>query len=349
MVFRLGEIAEKLGVRLEGDAAREIRGISTLQLAGENDISFLSNPKYKSQLKDTAAAAVIVHPDALALCDPSLNVLVSDNPYLSFAELTGLFSDLPDTEAGIHPSASVADTAVIDASACIAANVVIGEYVNIGPDTVVEANSVIADRCKIGNGCHLHANVVLYHNVKLGNQVSIHSGSVIGGDGFGFAPRKGAATKWQKIHQLGGVTIGNHVDIGANTCVDRGALEDTIIEDGVIIDNLVQIAHNCVIGENTAIAGCTGIAGSTSIGKGCTIAGAVSMSGHISLCDNVHVTMGTNVTKSISTPGSYSSGTAMMETSAWRRSAVRFTQLNQIEQRVKKLEKSDQNSSFSDE
>jgi UDP-3-O-[3-hydroxymyristoyl] glucosamine N-acyltransferase len=185
----------------------------------------------------------------------------------------------------------------------------------------------------------LHSRVTLYHDVVIGDQVVIHSGTVIGADGFGFAPDfAGEGGGWCKIHQLGGVVIGNRVEIGANTCIDRGALDDTVIEDGVIIDNLVQIAHNVKIGRNTAIAACTGIAGSTEIGQHCTIAGAVGIVGHLKIADRVHITAKSLVTGSIREAGSYSSGTALAPTAAWRRNAVRFSQLDSIFQRVRALE-----------
>ncbi|HEY7776516.1 MAG TPA: UDP-3-O-(3-hydroxymyristoyl)glucosamine N-acyltransferase, partial [Kineobactrum sp.] len=194
----------------------------------------------------------------------------------------------------------------------------------------------------IGAGSRLYPGAVLYHGVQLGEQCTIHSQAVLGADGFGFAP-DGAG--WQKIHQLGGVRLGNRVEVGACTTIDRGALEDTVVEDGAIIDNLVQIAHNCHIGKNTAIAGCTGLAGSTIIGANCTLAGGVGVVGHVEICDGVHVTGMTMVTKSITEPGSYSSGTPMSATRDWKRSAVRFTQLDSIQRRLTDLEKRQQKGS----
>ena len=240
-------------------------------------------------------------------------------------------------DAGVHPSAVIGSNTSIHESSHIGPNVVIGIDVVIGENTVIESNTVVSDRCHIGNDCYLHSNVTVYHGVRIGDNVNIHSGAVIGADGFGFAitPEK----KWLKIHQLGSVLIGNNVDIGANTCIDRGALEDTVIGDGVIIDNQVQIAHNCIIGDNTAIAGCVGIAGSTIIGKNCTLAGGVGVAGHLEIVDNVHVTSMSLVTGSILKPGSWSSGTSMMETSRWRKNAVRFSHLDDLYGRLKNLER----------
>ena len=266
---------------------------------------------------------MIVSPQMLGFC-PSA-ALVSDNPYLSYAKATRLFKKANRVAEGVHPSAVMAASAHIAKGVCIGANAVIGERVCIGAGTSIGPGCVIADDVSIGEQGLLHANVSLYNGVQIGNQVTLHSGSVIGADGFGFAP---SSAGWQKIEQLGTVVIGNQVEIGANTSVDRGALDNTVIGNNVIIDNLVQIAHNVVIGDGTAIAGCTAVAGSTQIGKNCTIAGGVGIVGHIHLTDGVHVTAMTLVTKSIDKPGSYSSGTPMMETKLWHKAAVRFSQLN---------------------
>lgn len=337
MSYRLGDIAQRLGLELIGNPSLDIEGISTLLAASDKHISFLANPKFAKHLNDTRAAAVIIHPNYTNQCKAAL--LLSENPYLSFARLTALFNNAPEHFRGIHSSATIHPDTKIDPTVSIGANVVIASGTEIGPNSTIEANCVIGEHCVIGENCHLHANVTIYHSVCIGDFVNIHSGTVIGSDGFGFAPVKDSTYTWQKIYQLGSVRIGNHVDIGANTCIDRGALEDTVIENGVIIDNQVQIAHNCIIGENTAIAGCVGIAGSTLIGKNCTLAGGVGIAGHLEITDNVHVTSMSLVTGSILKSGSYSSGTAMMETKAWRKSAVRFSQLEKIQERIKKIEK----------
>jgi UDP-3-O-[3-hydroxymyristoyl] glucosamine N-acyltransferase len=259
------------------------------------------------------------------------------NPYLAYAQVSVLFDKKPACTPGVHVSAVVDPSASIAVSACIGPNVVIEANVVVGDKTVIEAGSVIGDHTVIGKQCHIHRNVTVYHSVSMGDRVTIHSGAVIGADGFGFAPKPGGG--WQKIHQLGSVSIGSDVDIGANTTIDRGALGDTVIADGVIIDNLVQIAHNVHIGKNTAIAGCVGIAGSASIGANCTLAGGVGLVGHITIADNVHITGMTMVTKSIQEAGSYSAGTPMTTTAEWKRNAVRFSQLDGMAKRLSDLEK----------
>ncbi|KKK52337.1 hypothetical protein LCGC14_3105920, partial [marine sediment metagenome] len=238
--------------------------------------------------------------------------------------------------SGVHPSAVVAASAQIGGGTSIGPNAVLGEDVVIGANSRIGAGVSISDGTVIGDNCRISANVSIYHGVTIGSQVTIHSGAVIGADGFGFAHSEG---RWVKIYQLGGVVIGNRVEIGACTTIDRGALEDTVIEDGVILDNHVQIAHNVRIGENTAMAGCSGVSGSTVIGKNCIFAGQSGVVGHVTLCDGVHLTGGTIVTKSLTEPGSYSSGTAFSKSEDWRKNAVRFNQLDDLARRVRQLEK----------
>ena len=337
--YSLNEIAEALELELVGDGAVRIYSIAPLTSAEDKDISFLSNAKYAAQLNETKAGAVIVTEEYKTSCNSP--ALIASNPYLAFARLTPLFDDLPELDSGIDASAEIADSAQIDKSVSIGANVVIGEDVVIGKNTSIEANTVIAARSVLGENCHLRANVTVYHNVRMGDNVRIHSGTVIGSDGFGNAPNdKKTRPFWQKIHQLGGVVIGDNVEIGANTCIDRGALDDTIIESGAIIDNLVHIAHGCIIGENTAIAACVAMAGSTYIGKRCTFGGGVGIAGHITIADDVHVTGMAMVTGSIKEAGQYSSGTGLLPARQWRKAAVRFSQLDSMHLRLKKLEKS---------
>ncbi len=333
-MYSLGELAETLGVHLDGDPEVRVTGLSTLALAGPQQLSFLANSKYLAQLEQTRAAAVILRPEQAAQCPVAC--LLSDNPYLTFARATALFAGELRPAAGVHPSAVVAPDASIHSEASVGPNAVIEAGVTLGAGVVVGANVVIGADCHVGAGTRLHPGVVLCRGVRLGEHCTIHSNAVLGADGFGFAP---SASGWQKIHQLGGVRIGDRVEVGACTTIDRGALEDTVVEDGAIIDNLVQIAHNCHIGKNTAIAGCTGLAGSTIIGANCTLAGGVGVVGHVEICDNVHITGMTMVTKSITEPGSYSSGTPMSSTRDWKRSAVRFAQLDSIQKRLAELEK----------
>lgn len=331
----LADIAEKIGATLiTNDDQISVSGISTLELAGAKDVTFLANPSYRKHLATTQAAAVILHPDMQADCP--VPALVMNNPYAGFAELSQFFDNAPKITASIHPSAIIAESAEVAANVSIAANVVIGEYVQIGTGTHIGANSVINDHSIIGEHCILHANVVMYHDVVIGDQCILHSGCVLGADGFGFAPDSG---RWVKIAQLGGVRIGNEVEIGANTTIDRGALGNTLIGNGVKLDDQVMVAHNVEIGDNCAIAATSGIAGSTKLGKNCTVAGCVGIIGHLELTDGVHITAMTLVTRSISEPGAYSSGTAMMPANEWRKSATRFRQLDDMARRLKKLEK----------
>ncbi len=333
--YTLSDLAQQLGLEWVGDGSVLLSGLATLQSASSLELSFFANPRYRQQLQNTRAGAVLVKPNFVA--ESPVACLISDNPYLMFAKASQLFDNRPPSKPGLHPSAYVSSTATVAASASIGANCCIEDGVSIAADVVIGAACVIGENSVIGKGSRLCANVTVYHGICIGEQVVIHSAAVIGADGFGFAPN--GSEGWVKIAQLGGVSIGNRVEIGAGTTIDRGALDDTLIGDGVIIDNQVQIAHNVVIGENTAIAGCTAVAGSTTIGANCTIAGAVGIIGHLQIADKVHVTAMSLVTKSIHQAGSYSSGTAMMETGDWRKSAVRFSQLDSLSKRLRQLEK----------
>ena len=266
------------------------------------------------------------------------NRLLLDNPYLGYARLTALFDRVPVAPAGIHPSAVVAPSATVAPSAAIGANAVVEANAEVGAGTQVGAGCYIGRDTIVGADTRLYAGVCLYHGVSLGKDCIVHSGAVIGADGFGIVPGGPETPGWVKIHQLGGVDIGDDVEIGANTTIDRGALDNTVIEAGVRLDNQVHIAHNVRIGRNTAIAGCVGIAGSTTVGANCTIAGAAGIIGHLQIADNVHITAMTLVTKSIKKPGSYSSGTPLAATREWRKNAVRFGQLEKTAVRLKRLE-----------
>lgn len=335
MQLSLGELAQRLGAELIGDADVVIRGVNTLKDATATDVSFLANASYRRQLSDSNAGAVIV--GAKEAAEVKGAALIVANPYLSFALVTQMFDNRPQPVRGVHPSVVVAASATLGADVSIAANVVIGEHCVIGDGCEIGANTVIGDHCVLGRDCLLRANVTLYHDVVLGDRVQIHSGAVIGADGFGFAPDKG---RWHKIAQLGGVRIGNDVDIGANTCVDRGALADTVIEDNVILDNLIQIGHNVRLGEGSAMAANVGVAGSTTIGKHCTVSGGAGIAGHLTLADGVHVAAMTTISKSITESGAYATGTAQMPLNEWRRSATRFRQLDSMAKRLQQLEKS---------
>lgn len=333
-VFTLGELAERLGATLSGPADKIVSGLATLQDAGPEHLSFLANSQYRKFLASTQAGAVLLTEADAQGYDG--NALVVSNPYLAYAELSHLFDRKPRALPGVHPTALIADGAQVDPSASIGAYAVIEAGAQIAANVTVGAQSFVGARSVIGEGGWLAPRVTLYHDVRIGKRVVIQSGAVIGGEGFGFANEKGV---WQKIAQIGGVSIGDDVEIGANTTVDRGALSDTLIGNGVKLDNQIMIAHNVQIGDNTAMAGCCGISGSTKIGKNCMIAGGVGMVGHIEVCDNVFVTGMTMVTRNITEPGSYSSGTAMQPAGEWRKSAARIRQLDDMARRLQQLEK----------
>nr|WP_314488660.1 UDP-3-O-(3-hydroxymyristoyl)glucosamine N-acyltransferase [uncultured Pseudomonas sp.] len=330
----LGQLAEALGATVKGSAALPITGLATLQEAGPQQLSFLANPQYRKYLETTQAGAVLLKAaDAETF---SGNALVVADPYLAYARISHFFDPKPKAVAGIHPSAVVADDAQVDPSASVGAFAVIESGARIDAGVSIGAHCFIGARCTIGEGGWLAPRVTLYHDVTIGKRVVIQSGAVIGGEGFGFANEKGV---WRKIAQIGGVTLGDDVEIGVNTAVDRGALSDTRIDDGAKLDNQIQIAHNVHIGAHTAMAACVGISGSTRIGKHCTIAGGVGMVGHIDVCDNVFVSGMTMVTRSITEPGGYSSGTAMQPLADWRKSAARIRQLDDMAKRLQQLEK----------
>lgn len=332
--YTLGELAEQLGATLRGDAAQRVTGLATLQDAGPQQLSFLANAQYRKYLASTRAGAVLITPKDAE--DYSGTALLVANPYLAYARISHLFETRPKAVGGIHPSAVVDPSAKIDPTASIGAQVVIEADVWIGADVVIGAQSFVGARSRVGAGGRLASRVTLCHDVCIGERVVIQPGAVIGGEGFGFANEKG---NWEKIAQLGGVRIGDDVEIGANTTIDRGALSDTLIGNGVKLDNQIMIAHNVQIGENTAIAGCAGISGSTRIGRNCMLAGGVGLVGHIEICDNVFITGMTMVTRSITEPGSYSSGTAMQPAGEWRKSAARIRQLDEMARRLQQVEK----------
>lgn len=333
-MFLLGELATRLNLELRGDPERDIVGLASLGSAGSQQLSFVSDSKYLPQLLQTKAGAVIVSPALAEQCPGDL--LLSENPYLSFALASQLFDNAPKPASGIHPSSTVAADSRVDPSATLGPNTVIESGAYIGPGVILDAGVYIGRDSRVGAGSRIFPGTVLYHDVHLGENCLIQGQAVLGSDGFGYAP---SDSGWEKICQLGGVRIGDRVEIGAGSTIDRGALEHTVIEDGVIIDNQVHIAHNCSIGKNTAIAACCAMAGSTKIGANCTFGGMVGLAGHLEICDNAHFTGQSMVTKSITEPGSYSSGTGLMRSKDWRKSAVRFSQLDSMQRRLKALEK----------
>lgn len=332
--YRLGDIAAELGAELKGDPETKISGIATLQAAVPGQIAFLANPSYARYLKDTRASAVILSPSVAE--DPPTNVLLLDNPYLGYARLSHWFDPAPRPPSGIHPTAVVDPSARISESASIGPQVVVEAQADIGDEVIVGAGSVVGARCRIGPQTVLRPRVTLAHDTVVGQRCHILSGAVIGSDGFGFANERGV---WHRIAQIGKVVLGDDVEVGANTTIDRGALDDTVIGNGVKLDNLIQIAHNVRIGDHSAMAAMVGIAGSTRIGKHCVFGGASGVAGHLEITDQVHLTGMTLVTGDIREPGVYSSGTSADKNRQWRKNAVRFRQLDAMARKLKELEK----------
>jgi UDP-3-O-[3-hydroxymyristoyl] glucosamine N-acyltransferase len=335
--YSLGDLAQAVKGKLHGQEGRIINRVATIQHADSDSITFLSNRGYFKYLKNTHAAAVILAKQDLDACP--VDAIVVDNPYLAYAQIAAMLHPASPVEARLDPSAVIADDVLLGENVTVAANAVIENGACIGDNCYIGPGSVIMRDVKIGHRCHLVANVTLCHGVILGDQVLLHPGVVIGADGFGIANDRGT---WIKVPQLGTVEIGDRVEIGANTTVDRGALENTVIESGVKLDNQIQIAHNVHIGENTAIAGCVGIAGSTQIGKNCAIGGAVSIVGHLHISDNVQITAVSMVTQDITEPGVYSSGMPLQTNREWHRNFVRMRQLDDMAKRLRRLEKKDQ-------
>ncbi len=334
MGIRLGDIAKQFDLTLLGDANTEITGLAALQHAGPSELTFLFSSQYKKHLPETGAAAVVLRPEDSD--GVRLPVLISERPRLAWAQIATLFDPLP------KPSGTIADSAVVSASAKLGQDVSIGEKAVIedgavlGNGVTIGAGSIVGAGTVIGDGTRLHANVTLYHNVELGTDCIVHAGAVIGADGFGFEFDGVGLTK---IPQIYGVTIGNQVEIGAGTTIDRGALNDTTLGDGVKLDNQVQVGHGTTIGANTAISGCTAIAGSTKIGSYCLIGGAVGIIDNIEITDQVEVTAMSLVSQSIKTSGRYSSGTGLMAGKEWKRNIVGFRKLDDMLKRLRKIEK----------
>lgn len=334
----LQALANKIGAELvltgEQTAETLVHSVATLQDAGKGQIAFLANTKYRGQLAHTTAEAVIVQHADLEHCPCA--ALVMDNPYLGYAYTAQLLDSTPRVAEDIAPSAVVAADVQLGKGVVIGANAVIESGVILADGVQVGAGCFIGQNVKIGQNSKLWANVTVYHRVQIGENCLFQSGAVIGSDGFGYANDKG---KWVRIPQLGSVVVGNNVEVGASTTIDRGALGDTVLEDGVILDNQIQIAHNVVLGSNTAVAACSVVAGSTTIGKNCTLAGLVGINGHIEICDGVVLTGRAMVTNNIREPGVYSSGMPAVSNKEWRKNAVTIRNLNSLNKRVKELEK----------
>ena len=336
--FRLGDIAKQLGGELVGDPDLRISRIGPLEGATPSTLSFLAHPRYQQQLATTQAACVIVAPalrDAAALRGA---VIVADDPYLCFARLTQWWATQTRSAAatGVHASAIVDASALLGSGVSVGPLAVIEAGARVGDGAVIGAQCFIGALASVGAGTRLAARVTLGTGCRIGERGIVHSGVVIGADGFGFAPTEG---RWEKIEQLGNVQIGNDVEIGANACIDRGALDDTVIEDGVKLDNLVQVGHNVRIGAHSALAGCAGVAGSAVIGAHCTLGGGAIVLGHLKLVDHVHISAASVVMRSILKPGQYSGVFPIDDNAAWEKNAATLRQLHALRDRVRALEK----------
>ncbi|MGI4984296.1 MAG: UDP-3-O-(3-hydroxymyristoyl)glucosamine N-acyltransferase [Janthinobacterium lividum] len=352
MAFTVQQLVARFGGTLQGDGARTIDGLAPLDRAQANHLAFLANPKYLPQVATSTAGAVLVTETDLARLSPEERAantaawIVTPKPYAYFARVAQLFvaAAEPVVPPGVHPSAQVDPTATVAASATLGAHVVIEAGAVIGERVRIDANTVVGRGTRLGDDTRLYPNVTVYHGCVLGQRVIVHSGAVIGGDGFGFAPdfaddtRPDIEGEWVKIPQVGGVRIGDDVEIGANTTIDRGAMSDTVIAHAVKIDNLVQIAHNCRVGAYTVIAACAGIAGSTVIGRHCMIGGAVGIAGHVTLGDRVIVTAKSGVSKSLPRAGVYTSAFPAIDNADWNKNAAVMRNLDKMRDRVKQLE-----------
>ena len=325
----LADLAAHFGLELRGDPTTRITGVATLERAGPGQLAFLANPLYRRQLARARAAAVVLREDDADDCP--VPCLIAREPYVAFAKLAAQFDPAPEHPAGVHPSA------VVDASASIAPGAGVGPLAWIGPRARIGAGAwigpgcTVGEDCEVGEGSELIARVSLVARVRLGKRVRIHPGAVLGADGFGLAMDAG---RWIKVPQLGGVLVGDDCEIGANTTIDRGALDDTVLEEDVRLDNQIQVGHNVRIGAHTAMAGCVAVAGSTRIGRYCLIGGGAGLVGHVELCDRVMVTAMSLVTHSITEPGEYSSGTPLQPNREWRRNAARFKQLDRLARKI---------------
>ena len=337
MAISLGELASRFGCELVGDADTTVDNVASLQRASATSLSFLSSSTYKPQLASTKAAAVILRADEAE--DSPTASLIHDNPYACFAGMAAVIHPEVVHEPGVHASAHISATATVAASAHIAANVVIGDGASIGNNCYVGPGCLIGTNCSIADNGHLVANVTLVRDVAVGERCRFHPGVVIGSDGFGNAM---TPEGWVKVPQLGGVEIGNDVEIGANSTIDRGALDNTVIEDGVRIDNLVRIAHNVRVGAHTAIAAQCGFAGSAVIGKRCMFAGHSGTVGHITICDDVVLSGKAMITKDITEPGVYAGSFAAEPVQDWNKQVARIRRLEKLNRRVSQLEKDQQ-------
>ena len=334
---RLSELVAALGGELVGDPALTVEAIAPLDRAGPRHISFLAQPRLLPQLATTAAACVVVRPEHQAQAAARGAAIVTADPYLYFARLTQWWAARTRVRpvAGIHPAAVIEPGAQVHPGAAIGALAFVGAGARIADGAVVSAQAFVGADAEVGESTWLGPRVVFERGCRIGARGLVQAGAVIGGDGFGFAPSQG---QWVKIEQLGAVRIGDDVEIGANTCIDRGALDDTVIEDGVKLDNLIQIGHNCHIGAHTAMAGCTGVAGSTRIGRHCTAGGSAMILGHLEIADHVHISAATVVSRSIRKPGHYSGFFPIDDNASWEKNAATLKQLHTLRDRIRALE-----------
>ena len=327
--FSASELGERFGLGLRGDGAARVEGVATLARAQAGQLAFLANTRYRAQLAGSRAGIVVLREaDAEGYAGVAL---VADDPYAAFARIAALFDAADGAVPGIHPSAAIDPDAVVDPGAQVDAFVSIGARTRIEAGAVIGPGCVIGEDCEVGAGTRLVARVTLVTRVRLGQRVTIHPGAVLGADGFGLAMEGG---RWLKVPQLGGVRVGDDCEIGANTTIDRGALDDTVLEEDVRLDNQIQIGHNVRIGAHTAMAGCSAVAGSARIGRYCLIGGAAGVLGHLEIADRVVVTAMSLVTRSIREPGEYSSGTPLMDNRSWRKNAARFKQLDALARQI---------------
>ncbi|EMI5491405.1 UDP-3-O-(3-hydroxymyristoyl)glucosamine N-acyltransferase [Providencia stuartii] len=332
--IRLADLAQQLNAQLHGDGDIVITGIAPMYSANNQQITFLSDSRYSDKLAECQAAAVVLTAKDLEAC--KVAALVVDNPYLAYARMAQIMDTTPSPAENIHASAVIAEDAILGSNVAVGANAVIESGVVLGDNVVIGAGCFVGKNTRIGAGSRLWANVSIYHHIEIGEQCLIQSGTVIGSDGFGYANDRG---KWVKIPQLGTVIIGDHVEIGACTTIDRGALDNTVIGSNVIIDNQCQIAHNVTIGEGTAVAGGVIMAGSLKIGRYCMIGGASVINGHMEICDKVTVTGMGMVMRPITEPGVYSSGIPLQPNKTWRKTAALVLNINEMNKRLKTVER----------
>ncbi len=333
-MYTLNELVARFGGEVQGEASVRIAQVATLESARADQISFFSHPRYRRALEHTRAGAVIVGRAMAGFTQRPR--IVCDDPYAYFARLSAFFNPPRAPLPGVHPSAALHPSAQVHPSASVGPFVAVAAGAVVGAGTALEAGCSVGENARVGAGCLLYANVAVYHDCVIGDRVILHAGAVIGSDGFGLAWEGG---RWHKIPQIGRVVIGDDVEVGANTTIDRGALDDTVIEEGVKLDNQIQIGHNCRIGAHTAIAGCVGIAGSTRIGRYCRIGGSAMIGVHLEIADNVEISAATAVPKPISKPGTYSALYPIATHAQWLRNAAHVRHLDALAERVRELEK----------